>query len=186
MKSLALQPWKWFSWQWGLPSANQLCAAGKPLNIFGPLHCGERGQAAELYSASLSPYSPIFPSLSSFSLISFLNKFSGFIFILVVEESPTFNLSVWVIWLWCVPGRTDWVKLRLLTPPVPKHSHSQPLLTWGFLCQAGGAAGGGAKVRAVAWIAMFLCDVSSTINFLTRHMIPSLGQCWRPSAKVAK
>lgn len=41
-----------------------------------------------------------------------------------------------VIWLRGVPERIDRVKSRLLTPPVPKHIHSPPLLTPSFLCQA--------------------------------------------------
>lgn len=72
MKSLALQPWKWFSSQWGLPSANQLCATEKPLNIFGPLYCGDNVSESKLWSRWTHPSlstSPIsHPSSSSSSL----------------------------------------------------------------------------------------------------------------------
>lgn len=51
MKSLALQPWTRFSLQWRLPSTNQLCAAEKPQNIFGPLYCADNVSEAKAFRA---------------------------------------------------------------------------------------------------------------------------------------
>lgn len=187
MKSLALQPWKWFSSQWGLPSANQLCATEKPLNIFGPLYCGDNVCEAKLQILlnESSPPLSLPPSLSLPSVIGFLNNFSSFFFTFLSAAVETLLLICpGVICLRGVPERIDRVKSRLLTPPVPKHIHSPALLTPSFLCQAAdtnwhigggreegeGELGSGGCCPADQWIgqsAVFLSDVSCTSRNLS-------------------
>lgn len=124
MKSLALQPWTRFSLQWRLPSTNQLCAAEKPQNIFGPLYCGDNVSEAKAFRAPPTLPPPP-PHLSASSTIS-----AAFLFP-AAEETPAFNLSGG-LFDYKVPERIDRVKSRLLTPSVPKLLHSATLLAASF------------------------------------------------------
>lgn len=161
MKSLALQPWKWFSSQWGLPSANQLCATEKPLNIFGPLYCGDNVSESKLWSCWTHPSLPTFPSLAlpppplSSSVICFLNTFSSIFFRSAEGETPPRLICPGVIWL---QDCKDWSgQIKTIDSPCAK-THSFTPTADSFLPSPGSRhqmthrrrRGGGAEVSAVA------------------------------------
>lgn len=157
MKSLALQPWKWFSSQWELPSANQLCAMEKPLNIFGPLYCSDNVSESKLWIRWTHPSLAVFSSLAhSLPQLSASSTLFLVIFFPSAEgETPPRLICPEVIWL---QDCKDWSgQIKTIDSPCAK-THSFTPTADSFLRSPGSQhqmthwrrRGGGAEVSAVA------------------------------------